>query len=45
MKFDELREKIKTTCTLGLEEILLVIVDELEKVHKELRQGYTKVEE
>lgn len=42
-KFDELREKIKKTLLSGyLEEILLLIIDELEKSYNEIRQGFTR---
>ena len=44
-KFEDLRVSIKSTI-LGaeLESILLDIVNELEKVHNEIRQGFTKPE-
>ncbi len=53
MTIDELREKIKGTLITsnGLEEILLLIVNELQhvsqsvaKIRDEIRQGYTKPE-
>ena len=43
--FDELRERIKEvsrTDASHLEEILLAVVYELEKIYNETRQGYTK---
>jgi len=46
-QFDKLREKIKEISMVDsshLVETLLIVVDEVEKIYNEMRQGYTKPE-
>lgn len=46
-RFNDLKEKIKKISLVDpamLEEILVTIVDEIEKAHREIRQGFTRPE-
>jgi len=44
-KFEDLRQKVKgIILSKEFEGVLLAIIDEIERIHNELRQGFTKPE-